>query len=389
MKYNFDERIDRRSSDSGKWNYYEEGVIPMWVADMDFVSPEPVVRALRGRAEHGIFGYPISASEKPEDTTEMRSLLAERLERRYGWQVQPEEIVYIPGVVNGFNLACHALAEERGGVLVQPPVYHPMLHAPENAGLQRQEAPLIRQVDGRYTIDFDAFESAIDDHTRLFILCNPHNPVGRVYRPEELYRLAEICLRKGVVICSDEIHCDLLYAGQKHTPIASLDPEVARNTITLMAPTKAFNLPGLQFAFAVIPDPALRARYMGSGKGLLGWINLMGWTAAKAAYENGQDWLDQLLSYLEGNRDYLLSYVGDNLPGIHMVKPEGTYLAWLDCRDLNIEGKLDEFFLKNARVAIADGAMFGQGGEGFARLNYGCPRSVLEEALERIRLVLG
>jgi cystathionine beta-lyase len=264
-----------------------------------------------------------------------------------------------------------------------------MLHAPENAGLQRQEAPLIRQVDGRYTIDFDAFESAIDDHTRLFILCNPHNPVGRVYRPEELYRLAEICLRKGVVICSDEIHCDLLYAGQKHTPIASLDPEVARNTITLMAPTKAFNLPGLQFAFAVIPDPALRARYMGSGKGLLGWINLMGWTAAKAAYENGQDWLDQLLSYLEGNRDYLLSYVGDNLPGIHMVKPEGTYLAWLDCRDLNIEGKLDEFFLKNARVAIADGAMFGQGGEGFARLNYGCPRSVLEEALERIRLVLG
>lgn len=393
MIYNFDERIDRRASDSEKWQTYDGDVIPMWLADMDFISPLPVIQALQERVAHGVFGYPVGITGKPEETMEIRSLIAERLESRYGWRVQPEEIVFVPGAVTGFNLACHTLAELGGAVLVQPPVYHPILHAPGNAGLERRDVPLVRSPNGNYEIDLDAFEAAMDEKTRLFILCNPHNPVGRVFRQEELAALAEICLRKRVVICSDEIHCDLLFSGQQHTPIASLDPQVARSTITLMAPSKTFNLAGLKFSYAIIPDPLLRTRYMNADKGLAGWINIMGWVAARAAYREGQDWLDQLLVYLEGNRDFLFEYVQRELPSIQMVKPEGMYLAWLDCRELSIDlvpydGSPYEFFLQRARVAFNDGAMFGNGGEGFVRLNFGCPRSILVEALARMRSAL-
>jgi len=388
MIYNFNERIDRRASDSEKWRTYDDGVIPMWLADMDFISPQPVIQALQERVAHGVFGYPAGITGKPEETMEMRSLIVERLGSRYGWQVQPEEIVFLPGVLTGFNLACHALTELGGAVLVQPPVYHPILHAPSNAGLERRVAPLVRASNGSFEIDLDAVEAAIDEKTRLFILCNPHNPVGRVFRREELAALAEICLRKRVVICSDEIHCDLLFSGQQHTPIASLDPQVARSTITLMAPSKTFNLAGLKFSYAILPDPSLRTRYIKADKGMAGWINIMGWVAARAAYRDGQEWLDQLLVYLEGNRDFLFEYLQRELPGIQMVKPEGTYLAWLDCRELSIEGSPFEFFLQRARVAFNDGAMFGKGGEGFVRLNFGCTRSLLVEALERVNNVL-
>jgi cystathionine beta-lyase len=219
-------------------------------------------------------------------------------------------------------------------------------------------------------------------------MCNPHNPVGRVFRQGELLRLAKICLRKGVVICSDEIHCELLFSGERHTPIPSLAPEIAPNIITLMAPSKTFNLPGFQFSFAIIPDKILRTRYMQAGKGLAGWINIMGWVAARAAYQDGQDWLAQLLAYLEGNRDDLYGYVQDELPGIRMVKPEGTYLAWLDCRELDLPNSPYEFFLQHARVAFNDGAMFGKGGEGFVRLNFGCPKPLLIEALGRMKSAL-
>jgi cystathionine beta-lyase len=360
----------------------------MWVADIDFVSPEPVVRALQARAAHRVFGYPVANSPKSAQADELRQLLVERMHRQYNWLVQPEEIVFNPGVIIGFNLACHALAVAGGGVLMQPPVYHPFLQAPENAGMQRQEAGLTRQPDGSYAVDFEAFETAIDQRTRLFILCNPHNPVGRVYRKEELERMAEICLRRGVVICSDEIHCDLIYSGHQHIPIAALDPQIARNTITLMAPSKTFNLAGLKFAFAIIQNPELRERYQKSGKGLVGGINIMGWTAGLAAYRDGQEWLDQLLAYLESNREYLYEYVRQELPGISMVKPEGTYLAWLDCRQAGSPGSPGKFFLEKARVAFNDGAIFGAGGEGFVRLNFGCPRSTLEKALERMKQAL-
>jgi cystathionine beta-lyase len=388
MFYNFDECPKRRDSDCIKWRHYAEDVLPMWVADMDFASPEPVIRALHERVEHGIFGYPAGVDGRADQLSDLRQLIMERLERLYGWQVEPEALIFLPGVVTGFNLACHALAAPGGNVLIQPPVYFPFLTAAGHAGMARQDALLQRNPDGSYGIDWEGFEAAITPETRLFILCNPHNPVGRVFTREELGRMAEICLRKGVILCSDEIHCDLIYTGHRHTPLASLDPEIARRTITLMAPSKTFNLPGLQCAFAIIPDPELRKQYRLSTKGLVGWVNLMGLTAAEAAYAGGQEWLDQLLAYLEANRDFLFEFVKAELPALSMAKPEGTYLAWLDCREAGIEGNPFKFFLEKARVALADGAMFGSGGEGFVRLNFGCPRATLQESLERMKEAL-
>ncbi len=394
MHYDFDRRIDLRSTDCARWRTYDEDVIPLWVADMDFASPQPVIRALQERVACGVFGYPEGVSGKPTDNLELRQVIVERLESLYRWQVSPEEIVFMPGVVTGFNLACQAVAEPGGAVLVQPPVYHPFLEAPHNAGLERQDAQLTRLPDGSYEIDFDVFSSKLTGQTRMFLLCSPHNPVGRVFRGDELLRLAEICLQRGVLICSDEIHCDLAYSGYQHIPIASLDPEIARNTITLMAPSKTFNIPGLQFSFAVIQNPELREVYQKSSRGLAGWINTLGWVAAQAAYQEGQEWLEQVMAYLQANRDYLIAYVRDELPGISMASPQGTYLAWLDCRSSRagemMGGKQDPsaFFLQNARVALSDGAMFGAGGEGFVRLNFGCPRSRLAEALERMKAAL-
>ncbi len=360
-----------------KWRRYGEAVLPLWVADMDFPSPEPVIRALRERSEHGIFGYGI---EPPE----LRIVIVERLLRLYGWQVAPEAVVFLPGVVTGFNLACHAVAAPNAGVLMQTPIYNPMLEAPANARLTREEAQLTREEDGRYRIDFDALKAAFTDQTRLFILCNPHNPVGRVFQREELERLADICLRRDVLICSDEIHCDLLFGGSSHIPIASLAPEIADRTITLMAPSKTFNTPGLRCSLAIIQNAELRGRFEAARGGIVSGVNIMGFEAALAAYRYGQPWLTEVLRYLEANRDFLTNYVNDHLPGITMVRPEGTYLAWLDCSQAGIPDNPSQFFLQEARVALNDGGAFGRGGEGFVRLNFACPRFTLGEALNRM-----
>ena len=384
MKYDFDRVIPRRPTDSVKWNEYEANVLPLWVADMDFVSPEPVIQALHERVAHGIFGYP-SIHELPGGLPEV---LVERMERLYGWQITPEDLLFIPGVVTGINLACQALAEPGGGVLIQTPVYMPFLRLASNAGMAAQEMELSQGSDGNYHVNWQKFEDAFDKHTRLFVLCNPHNPVGRVYRRAELERMAEICLRKGVVICSDEIHCDLLFSGNKHIPIASLDPEIAQNTITLMAPSKTFNIAGLQCSFAIVQNAELREKLKHAGKGLAGWVNMMGAAAALAAYREGQEWLEQVLVYLEGNRNYLARYVAENLPGVKMRRPEGTYLAWLDCRQTGIPCSPGQFFLRQAHVALNEGHTFGKGGEGFVRLNFGCPRSTLRTALERMKAAL-
>jgi cystathionine beta-lyase len=291
-------------------------------------------------------------------------------------------------VIAGFNLAIHALALPDGAALAQTPIYHPILHAAKNAGATAQYNALVPRPNGNYETDWQAFESDITAQTRLFILCNPHNPQGRVFRRDELERYAEICLRRGVPICSDEIHCDLVYSEHTHIPIASLDPEISRRTITLMAPSKTFNLPGLYCSFAIIEDAELRQRYVKAGKGLLSHVNLFGYQAALAAYQYGQHWERELLVYLQENRDFLCDYVQQNLPGIRMARPEGTYLAWMDCRALALQPSPCEFFLQHARVALNDGAMFGPGGEGFMRLNFGCRRATLLEALERIKTAL-
>jgi len=356
-------------------------VLPMWVADMDFLSPEPVVRALHERVEHGMFGYCRMSPELPE-------VVVERLQRLYGWEVSPEDLMFLPGVVVGFNLAWHAVTSPGDGVLLQTPIYFPMLRGPDNAGLVNDEMQLTRQPDGRYVIDFDAFEGAITDRTRLFLLCNPHNPVGRVYHREELERMAEICLRHDLVICSDEIHCDLVFQPNEHIPIASLDREVADRTITLIAPSKTFNIPGLKCSVAVVTNPQLREQLVAARKGLVGGINIMGYTAALAAYRDGHAWLEEVLRYLEANLDCLVHCVEAHLPGIRMHRPEGTFLAWLSCHEAAIPGNPQEFFLEQARVAMNDGATFGQGGEGFVRLNFACPRSTLAEALDRMKEAL-
>ena len=310
---------------------------------------------------------------------------------RYHWQIEPEDILFIPGVVTALNLACHAVKLSQGadsGLLIQPPVYPPILQAAGKTGVQYQEAPLAMESDGQYAVDWQAFSAAFTPDTRMFLLCNPHNPTGRVFRQDELEHMAELCLKSNVLICSDEIHCDLVYQGQRHIPIASLDPEIAHRTITLMAPSKTFNLAGLASSFAIIQDAELRKQYLSATQGLIGWVNLMGLVAAEAAYREGQAWLDQLLDYLQANRDFLFQYVNRELPGIRMASPEGTYLAWLDCRQAEIGGNPYGFFLKQARVALNDGATFGPGGEGFVRLNFGCPRPILVQALERMKQAL-
>jgi cystathionine beta-lyase len=381
MAYSFDQPIDRRQTESIKWRHYDQDVLPMWVADMDFRSPDPVIQALHERVEHGVFGY-------PDESTELRQVLVKRLAERYQWQVKLEDILLMPGVVTGFNQACHALGRSGDDVLIQTPVYGPFLKAPEYAGLNRVDSNLVRREGGQYGIDFEEFERTITQRTRLFILCNPHNPVGRVFTREELTRMGEICLRHSVTICSDEIHCDLVFNGHTHLPIASLSPDLARQSITLMAPSKTYNIAGLDCSFAVIQDVDLRKQFIKAGKGLVKGVNLFGITAALAAYKDGQGWLDELLVYLQGNRDVLVDFVKNNLPGVTMGIPEGTYLAWLDCRNLELDQDPGEFFLTKARVAVNEGKGFGKGGEGFVRLNFGCTRSMLLEALEKMAFAL-
>lgn len=386
--YNFDQIIDRRSSFSLKWNRYDQDVLPMWVADMDFVSPQPVLDALHNQIDHGIFGYPTEINKSSKEPSELIQVIINRMHSLYQWQIQPEEILLIPGVVPGFNLACHALVGSQEEVLIQTPVYTPILNAADHTHIQKREMELKHLPDGSYAFDEQEFENAITSKTRLFILCNPHNPVGKVFSRSELELMAETCLRHDITICSDEIHSDLVFSGNQHIPIASLDPEVAMKTITLIAPSKTYNIAGLQCSIAIIQNQDLKKKFLDSRQGLLPWVNLMGLVAARAAYMFGDNWLKQLMQYLEANRDFLVNFVNSELPGVKVWSPQGTYLAWLDCREADLHTSPYKFFLEQARVACNDGATFGQAGNGFVRFNFGCPRSTMEEALSRMRNAL-
>ncbi len=386
--YDFDQIIERRSSNSLKWNNYDEDVLPMWVADMDFPSPKPVLDALHHLIEHGIFGYPTGPEKPSKELSELIQAIIDRMLARYQWSIRAEDILLIPGVVPGFNLACHALVGSGEEVLIQTPVYTPILNAAKNTQIQKQEAALTHMPDGSYALDIEAFEHSITQKTKLFILCNPHNPVGKVFSRSELEKMAKICLRRGVTICSDEIHSDLVFQCSQHIPIASLDPEIAQNCITLIAPSKTFNIAGLQCSIAIIQNQELKRKFNGARQGLLPWVNLVGLTAARAAYLYGDEWLRQVMVYLQANRDFLVEYVNTQLPGIKVWSPQGTYLAWLDCREAKLEPNPYTFFLEHARVACNDGATFGKGGEGFIRFNFGCPRSTMEAALNRMQKAL-
>ena len=384
MTYDFDRIIERRASDSVKWNRYGAEVLPLWVADMDFVSPEPLLQALHERIAHGVFGY-------GSPPLELADVICERLAQRYQWQVTPDQILFLPGLVSGLNVVCRAVGQPGDEVLVQTPVYPPFQSAPSHQGrrLKSVELALSRQGEHlRYAIDYPAFEAAMTKRTSLFMLCHPHNPVGRVFTTDELARLAGIVENHNLTICSDEIHCDLLLDGGPHQPLASLSPDIANRCITLMAPSKTFNIAGLGASFAIVQNPSLLKQVKAAAEGMVPSVNVLGFVAALAAYRHCDDWLQALLGYLRVNRDYLIDYVTRQLPGIRTTCPEATYLAWLDCREANIGANPHRFFIDNARVALNDGVTFGPGGEGFVRLNFGCPRPILMQALERMKLAL-
>jgi cystathionine beta-lyase len=377
----FDEYVDRRNSDSIKWNLYDSDVMPMWVADMDYSAPSSVLQALHERVEHGVFGYAC-------DPVDLRNTIVNRMSEKYQWEIKAEDIVFTPGVVVGFNIAVQLAAVPGGSVLIQPPVYPPFLKSPEYAGLSIQENPLVQDENGVYGIDFDDFDRSITNNTRLFLLCNPHNPVGRVFRKDELERMAEICIRKNVIICSDEIHGDLIFPGFKHIPMASINSEIANNTITLMAPSKTFNIAGLDCSFAIIQNKELREKYQHTTRGITGGVNLLGVTAALAAYKSADPWLEELMLYLQENRDFLKATIEKEIPQIRMAVPEGTYLAWLDCRNASLLESPYDFFLKKAKIAFNKGDAFGTGGNGFVRMNFGCTKATLNEALNRMKSAL-
>ncbi len=369
---------ERRKTDSVKWDLFEEDVLPLWVADMDFTSPPAVIEALQQRAAHGVFGYSL-------DSIALKKLLVERMADLYHWQITEEDILLLPGVVSGFNLSCQAVVQPGDSLLIQPPVYPPFFSAAANAQARSVFHHLLPSPDGTYQVDIETFKAAIEPDTRGFLLCNPHNPIGRVFTRDELLSMAQTCLHKGVTIISDEIHCDLIFKGYKHIPIASLNKEIEANTITLLAPSKTFNIAGLDCSIMICTNETLRSRVRAAKRGLMGGVNLLGMTAALAAYRDGSQWLADVMTYLEANCDFLMGYLKQYLPQIHMIKPEATYLAWLDCNLLQLGVSPSEYFHKNARVALNNGKDFGESGAGYVRMNFGCSRETLELALERIK----
>jgi cystathionine beta-lyase len=372
-QFDFDAVVERRGTASLKWEKYRgRDVIPLWVADMDFRSPPAVIRALQQRVADGVFGYTVA----PE---ELNAVVVTMLESRYDWKVNPEWLVWLPGLVSGLNVACRAVGEVGDDVMTTVPAYPPFLTAPVNSRRNLIKVALKEQ-NNRWQFDFDRLARSITPATRLFILCNPHNPIGRVYTRDELAALAALCRKHDIVICSDEIHCDLILDGEKrHVPTATLDPETAARTITLMAPSKTFNVPGLGCAFAVISEEKLRARFKKAMAGIVPGVNALGYAAARAAFADCADWQAALLEYLRGNRDAVAQTVA-RLPPLSMAPVEATYLAWIDTRAAGLQ-KPAAFF-EAAGVGLQDGIEFD--GPGFVRLNFGCPRSVLKEALDRM-----
>jgi len=378
MKYNFDEVINRKNTDSFKWDFFQdpEGTIPMPVADMDFRSPEPILEALREVTEHGVFGYSIV----PE---ELKDILQERLERLYGWKTEKEWQVWIPGLVPAITATCRAIGEIGEAVITSIPVYHPFHLAPGYVGKKLQTFPLI-EVENRWTFDFDALEKAITEDTKLFMLCNPYNPAGTVFTREELEKLAEICEKHNIVICSDEIHCDLILdENKKHIPIASLSQATENMTITLLAPSKTFNIAGLGCSVAIIPNPELRQKFNAAKDGFFPPLPRHSMVAAIAAYRDCEDWRLQLIDYLKANHDYMYQEL-NGYRGLKLLPLEATYLGWIDARETGIEN-IQERILE-AGVRLMNGKTFM--GEGFLRLNFACPKSVLEEAVRRIKMAL-
>jgi cystathionine beta-lyase len=377
IEFDFDTPVDRRASASVKWDRYKgRDVIPLWVADMDFRSPPAVIAALHERIDHGVFGYTRPPSELSD--TVIATLRAD-----YNWEVLPEWVVWLPGLVVGLNVSCRATGSPGDQVVTTVPVYPPFLSAPAHGDRTLVTIPLFPQ-RGRHLLDIENIVRSFGAHTSLFLFCNPHNPTGRVFSREEVLALLNACRAYHVTVCSDEIHCGLILdADKRHVPLASLDPDLAAQTITLMAPSKTFNVPGLGCSFAIIPDPTVRKRFIAAKEGIVPDVNLFGYTAALAAYRHGELWLEALIDYLRKNRDLVEQRIAA-MPGLSTFHVEGTYLAWIDARATAIPdpGK----FFEAAGVGLSDGRHFGA--PGFLRLNFACARILLEEALDRMERAL-
>ncbi len=382
---NFDIVPNRRnSSNSLKWTFYPKDVLPMWVADMDFPAPKPILNALNQAVEHGVLGY-----EMPSNA--LKETVAVRMDRLYGWKVKPEMVVTVTGIVSGFSVAARVLCTAKKGVLVQTPVYNEFHEVKNNISIPQLDAPLIKHVDGNilsYEIDWDVFAKQVKK-AGMFLLCNPHNPLGIIFSRKELLRMAEICIKNNVLIVSDEIHSELLLGDNKFIPMAKLSSEIAKHTITLIAPSKTFNVPGLFCGFAIIPDKELRERYVKVVDHLRLHVSSMGLITARTAFSGECDgWLKELRCYLTANRDFLVDYVTEYMPDVRTTIPDATYLAWLDFTHAGIKGSPFELFLKKGKVAFSDGKIFGKGGEEHIRLNFGTSRKLLEQGLDRMRKAL-
>ncbi|MEO5959047.1 MAG: PatB family C-S lyase [Opitutaceae bacterium] len=381
MSFDFDHPPERRGTDSQKWQKYSgRDVLPMWVADMDFKSSPAIIEALHRRIDHGVFGYarPVKATV---------DAVVEAMERRYGWKIDPSWIVWLPGLVVGLNVIAQAFAEPGDEVLTLAPVYPPFMTAPKNSSRVPVSVPW-RLQNGAWAIDWDALEKALTPRTKIFFLCNPHNPLARVWRRDELVRLADFCLRHNLILCSDEIHCDLILdPALPHIPSAIISPEIAARTITLMAPSKTYNVPGLGTSIAIVPDAMRRARFVRATAGIVAEVTSLGFAACEAAYRDSEPWRQALLAYLRGNRDQLLEFVGRELPGIRIEAPiEATYLAWLNVSALALENPTVHF--ERHGVGLSDGAIFGAQRGTHVRINLGCARATLIEALRRMKTAL-
>ncbi|WP_369596711.1 MalY/PatB family protein [Tuberibacillus sp. Marseille-P3662] len=384
MIFDYDTEINRTNTNSVKWNYGQsifgkEDILPLWVADMDFASPPSVIEAIQRRAKHPIFGYP----GLPDA---FYNAIIGWMNRRFGATVASDWITATPGVVPGISYAIDAFTGPGDKVIIQPPVYKPFFSAVENKGRRVVENPLIES-DGAYYMDYADLEAKIDDRTKLLILCSPHNPIGRVWTKDEIERLAAICQKHNIIIISDEIHSDLVFDREAHTPLFTLSESIADRTVTFIAPSKTFNLAGLFSSVALIKNKQLLSDFQAASEraGVKDKLNIFGIEALIAAYNDGDEWLDQLLTYLQGNAKFVHQFLSDRIPQIKMKMPQATYLGWMDFRELGLSAdELDQFLIHEAGLGLNNGIWFGPGGEGFARLNFGCPRSILERAMSQL-----
>lgn len=388
MVYNFDKIIDRKGTGAVKFDAIEkvfgkDDLLPLWVADMDFETPDFIVEAMKERLEHPIFGYP---TELPD----YRPSICDWIESHHQWEIQKDWLCFIPGIVKGIGIAINALLEKGDKVIIQPPVYHPFRLVPQKNHHEVVFNPLRELPEGGYEMDFENLEEICDGKCKMLILANPHNPAGITWSRETLQKLASFCHKRGIIVISDEIHCDMALFGNKHIPFAAVSAEAAACSITFGAPSKTFNIAGIVSSYAIVPDPVLRKRFFDwVDANEFGAAHIFAPIATIAAYRKGEDWRLQMLKYIEGNIEFVIAYCKEHIPQIKPLRPQASFLIWLDCRALGLDhDQLIDLFINKAGLALNDGEMFNPGGKGFMRLNVGCPRKVLETALENLKAAI-